>query len=630
MRATFAGEPTDRRLRDSDLPAAAVLLLVAVALAAWLYADFLADARLLWRGLDHDRNGHFHFGVSLAVDLRSGDIAALVTDLNRATGWPPVHGILLALVLLVGGIDERLGVLPSLAGWVITLVAGALAARRLMPRAADGAIAPAIAAAIALVFIAASPGLREYALEVMLESLGAALTTLGLYLYLRAKASSSGGWWRGFALVLTLLFLEKGNYWGLLVGGIVLAELAADPRAIRAAAGAIAARLRMRAFWVAQARAPLSWVLVALIAAVVALLLRGPTAIMLFGRPVSLYPPQNLITAAWWVVCLRAFQLWRQAPSGSIALSPAQRILVAWHVLPVAVWFLLPRRLGSFVWFVGPGNAEPVMHFDPVVGFARYVEWAAQLYHATPATAGVAAVLAAVAALNVRRLAPGGGAVLAVFAVSLVGAALHPNQKARFLVSWLPTLWILAGAGGAIALATPPAALGWGRRAITAAALLGLAWWHAPALTRGWQPPAWAGGVAAGDRDIAALYLDRLPADRRVAIASAIGGQSFFTWTFLARFPDPRRLDLFRLVAAQDRARVRADLARWVMTTNAEVLVVVEATDGRFDIPEIGLIGADLSRIFDETLAAQPRFQRGEQRALADGSVRATLWTRAP
>src|SRR5262245_57442619 len=208
MRATFASATTE--FRASDLPVAAVLLLVAVPLAAWLYGDFLVQPRLLWRGLDHDRNAHFQFALSLALDLRHGDLVAFIADLNRATVWPPVHGLMLALVLLVGGFDERLGVLPSLAGWVITIVAGALAARRLMPRAADGAVAAAVSA----MFIVASPALREYALDVMLESLGAALTVLALYVYLRAKsAAAPDAWWRGFALVLTLLFLEKANYW---------------------------------------------------------------------------------------------------------------------------------------------------------------------------------------------------------------------------------------------------------------------------------------------------------------------------------------------------------------------------------------------------------------------------------
>src|SRR5262249_3475619 len=139
-RGMLASDTLDRRTtRDSDLPAALLLLLVAVPLAVWLYADFLGSARLLWRGIDHDRNGHFQFGLALAVDLRNLDLVAFVTDLNRAMSWPPFHGLVLAVVLLIGGLDERLGVLPSLAGWVITVVAVALTARRMVGQRSNGA-----------------------------------------------------------------------------------------------------------------------------------------------------------------------------------------------------------------------------------------------------------------------------------------------------------------------------------------------------------------------------------------------------------------------------------------------------------------------------------------------------------
>src|SRR5262249_33834991 len=151
-------------------------------------------------------------------------------------------------------------------GWVITVVAAGLVARRLVARIADGVANGAVAAAVTVIFVAASPGMRDYALDVMLESLGAALTAVAPFLYLRAKADAAPErWWRAFALVLTLLFVEKANYWGLLVGGIIVAELVADPAAARAAAGRIAARLRAGAFWSAQARAPLTWVFAALV-----------------------------------------------------------------------------------------------------------------------------------------------------------------------------------------------------------------------------------------------------------------------------------------------------------------------------------------------------------------------------
>jgi hypothetical protein len=622
----------DRPRRDSDVPAAAVLLFLIVPLAAWLYGDFVGSAHLLWRDLDHDRNGHFQFGLNMALDLARGDVAAFVSDLNRATVWPPLHGLVLALVLLVGGIDMRLAVLPSLAGWVVTVVATALVARRLVGQRTEGNVA----AAVALIFVAASPSLRDYALDSMLESLGAALTAVALYLYLRAKAEPAerwpaGRWWRGFALVLTLLFFEKANYWGLLIGGIVVAEVAADPAAALAAVRTIAARLGTRAFWAAQARAPLTWVFIALVAVVVTISLRGPTAIMLFGRRVSFYPPENLTTAAFWAVFLRALQLWRASPASRAqpqAHPSPLRTLLAWHGLPVAVWFLLPHKLSTFLWYAGPANG-PTGSFDPFAGVMRYVDWAAHEYHATPAAAAAALALAAVALARLRRLAPGGGAVAAVLAVSLLGASVHPNQKARFLESWVPTLWMLAGAGGGVITAALPAALGRWRHAIAAAGLIALGWWHVPALTRSWQATPWAGPADASDLDVAALYLDRLPADRPAALVSTIGGQAFFGWSYAVRFGDRRRLDLFTIFEPTNRARLRADAASWASATPADVAVVVDATDARLDDPAAGMVSSELAAIFAEALRSDGRFVAGEQRTLPGTGMRVTLWTRA-
>jgi hypothetical protein len=624
-----ASASLDRPRWDSDVPAAVLLLLVVVPLAAWLYGDFLGGARLLWRGLNHDRNGHFQFGVSLALDVLNRDVVAFLTDFNRATVWPPLHGLALAAVLLVGGVDDRLGVLPSLAGWVITVVVAALIARRLVARVADGPAHGTVAAALTVIFVAASPGLRDYALDVMLESLGAALTALALYCYLRAKAGpGQEKWWRRLALVLTLLFFEKGNYWGLLVAGVVLAELAADPRSALAAARAIAARLGTGAFWAAQARAPLTWVLVALLAIIAALLLRGPTSIPLFGRDVSLYPPENLATAACWVAFLRGVQVWRGARAEPTRLSPVPRIVIAWHILPIALWFLVPHRLTGFVWFVSPYNSGPAAHSDLIAGFGHYIDWATQLYHADVASAALAAALALVAAASLRRLAPGAGAVLATLAVSAIGVAVHPHQLPRFLGSWVAILWMLAGAGGAIVLAALPQALGpWWRRVIAAAAVAGLAWWHGSALMRAWQPPAWAGPAGASDLDLTALYLERVPTDRRLGIISTIGGQSFLTWTFLERARNPRNLALFKIPDWRNLAQQRAEITFWIRTAGVDTVVVIDAPDGRYDIPEIGLDTAATSAVVAETLAAEGSFVHAEPQMAPDGA-RVTLWTR--
>ena len=51
-------------------------------------------------------------------------------------------------------------------------------------------------------------------------------------------------------------------------------------------------------------------------------------------------------------------------------------MLLAWHVLPVAVSFLLPRRLAGFVWFLGPSNDPAGRGLDvgaAIVVYARTI-----------------------------------------------------------------------------------------------------------------------------------------------------------------------------------------------------------------------------------------------------------------
>src|SRR5262249_32697003 len=121
-----SSSPVDKRTARSWatylLPA--LLLAGAVVLAAIAYAQFLEAPRQLWSNAVHDRNAHYMLGLSFALDLRQGNISQFLHDFDGARIWPPLHGMLVALVLLVWGVDYRLAVLPSLAGWVGAAVFG--------------------------------------------------------------------------------------------------------------------------------------------------------------------------------------------------------------------------------------------------------------------------------------------------------------------------------------------------------------------------------------------------------------------------------------------------------------------------------------------------------------------------
>src|SRR5262249_56610510 len=106
------------------------------------------------------------------------------------------------------------------------------------PARRDGAVAGAVAGAFAV----ASPAFRAISADAMLEGLGAGLTALALWLYLRAcEAPHAYPRWRALAIALTLLFLQKQNYWLLTVVALVLAFVGTAPREWLASARGLAA-----------------------------------------------------------------------------------------------------------------------------------------------------------------------------------------------------------------------------------------------------------------------------------------------------------------------------------------------------------------------------------------------------
>src|SRR5262245_66680932 len=112
--------PLQRRALHAAPTIAVVALVAASAVGMWTASVARNDA--LWHGFYHDRNGHFSFALNLAIAIRSLDPVAFFSDLEKAKVWPPVHGLVLSVVLLLGDLDHRLGIVPSLAGWTLTVV----------------------------------------------------------------------------------------------------------------------------------------------------------------------------------------------------------------------------------------------------------------------------------------------------------------------------------------------------------------------------------------------------------------------------------------------------------------------------------------------------------------------------
>src|SRR5262249_23521719 len=147
----------------------------------------------------------------------------LLHDFDRIRVWGPLHPLLVALVEVVGGPNHRLAVLPSLAGWVLTMWCAFLIPRRLLNTGGNAA------GLLAAFLVAVSPAHRAFATDVMYESLGAGLSLAAIYFYLvvRQDQSHRGAGW--LAATLTLLFFHKTNYWLLVMFGLTFGEFAHQP-----------------------------------------------------------------------------------------------------------------------------------------------------------------------------------------------------------------------------------------------------------------------------------------------------------------------------------------------------------------------------------------------------------------
>ncbi|HSI11042.1 MAG TPA: glycosyltransferase family 39 protein [Chthoniobacter sp.] len=579
------------------------VLAATLALAVLHYWQFWQDSRPRWNGLTHDRNGHYEFAQHMALALREADLHTFFSTLEKAKVWPPVHGLLAALVLAVGGLDYRLAVLPSLGGWIMTVAFGFLVARRISSGCGNAA------GIIAAAMILASPAHRIYGTDIMLESLGAGLTMLTLYLSVVARQEHSTVAWRRMAIVLTVLFFEKYNYWLLVVAALGIAEILQWRKAEWIAFTGFFRRAGWQPWWRGPLRQSLNGIFILVAATAAAVFLVKPAPLQLGSHAVSLYPPNNLVTLAYAILFLRLMPEWKRIQAG-----PALRQILNWHCLPLAVSFLLPRRLSAFVWYVGPLNRGEQEKHTLREGLDFYYQALVTDYHVAAWSVVFTALLFLLALLTFRRWRAGGLAVLWLALLSAASVVAHPNQKSRFLHSWLPAAWV-AGAAG---LATCIDRAGRSRRPLAVLASAAVTLGHAPGmLERGHASETGCGGETTSLLDIPDAYLPSLAGLHRVAVFSTVPCDQFVIWTHRERY---RRKDAIELPV-----RGHAWSPEIAPMTSADAVLFIDIADDplRTLPPE-----SDASAKFGKRMGEQEEFHLQQQWRLPEHGCTVSLWTR--
>jgi hypothetical protein len=603
-----------------------LVLLSALVLAGCLYVRFLGVARALWYNPYHDRSAHYLYSLKLATDVEQGRVLQLLHDLNQARIWPPLHGMAASAVLLAGGRDYRLAVLPSLAGWVATILLGFLVARRAAPR--DGTLAGLIAALL----IATSPAHRAYATDIMLESLGAALSLLALYCYLLTVQGQpdDSGKARCLAVSLLLLFLEKYNYWLLVVLALLAAEGITRWRLYLEAARDLLHGFDWRRWTATQIRHPLTWAIALLLVVSAYVYQQGEVPFQVAGHSISLYPPHNLIHLAYVLLFLRlAPWWWRQGRLWSRQLDNRLRQILLWLVCPVSVWFLLPKHPSYFLWYLSLADRAPHQQMDVLGGFRDYATWMVQDYHANPACALAAAGMCLLGLLTWRRLRPGGIAVLALVLLAAVLTPTHPNHKGRMLHSWLPALWVTAGLGAtvlwhrarSVSEGKDPPSLTLRALCLCLVCVLSVSLVRSPVLGH-----AVEGGPHVEQPsmlDVTDAYLADLQDGGRTLLLTSLPLKPMAQWTWLERFGSFKDLEERWYGFGADN---RLGFADWLRTTDCKTLVFCESTISREGVdsgPECAL-HAELKDVLSE----QEAFHLVRQRDLPHLACRIQIWRR--
>ena len=589
----------------------------------------LAHADLLWSGATFDRVGHFSFGQELALAIRDLDPVWFFSVLEKAKVWPPVHGLVLASILTVGGVHHELGIVPSLFGWAATIVlVGVLAMKSF-----QDSFLGTVAAVFAVALTSASPVFRLFGTDVMLEGLGTALSALCLLLFARAMdRSNSAQRWQHLAIALTVLFFTKYNYWLLCAATLVVVAAMsqrsplASWRALRRylnAASATAIRVSRDRFVAAGG---------ALLLVVVVLYVLGPTAVMVFGSSVSLYPPHNLTTAAYACVFIALWRNWRSSRAAfDDFLSTRDQKLFYWHVLPVAISFLLPDRISTFLRFIGPFHVGGGGQSSFADGLHLYTAAFVEGFHSMPWLGWLVLALFVLGLLGYAKLSNYGRTVLVFALVCAFVVFLHPQKQGRFLTTWMFAVWIGSGIGLAqfVSFVLPRS--------------LGLARWFAVAflgtflLTFAYRTdvPATAYWVAArspqsvSDLTLTEAYLPLLDGQREFAVAASFGRSDLLSWTARERCQCRRIVEQPWIASFfPTREEARAGMASLIAETSAMTLVVIDAPLYRSDNQDPRFIQHRRAG-FADALRQQTRFVRVRKILVPDHYASISIWERS-
>ncbi|MBI1829868.1 MAG: glycosyltransferase family 39 protein [Planctomycetes bacterium] len=600
-----------------------LVLVGAVVVATIVYAYFWEHSRELWWWMGHDRHTHFMYGLNLAMDLRTGEFVRMFHDFDRMRVWGPIHPLFVAVFQFIGGPDHRLAVLPSLIGFVMTIWFAFLIPRRLLTYGGDAA------GLLAAFLVAISPAHRAFATDCMYESLGAGLSLAVIYLYLVVLQDGSRQAAVGFGIALTVLFLHKYNYWLLVLFGLIGGEFLRQPAAWCKYGLSLCQRDRLPSWILEELKQPLNYVALVFAVAAIVIAVGGGGVIEVGKWTLSMQEPHNFVHLAYIAFFVRLAWWWRQTGrTWALELPRTLREVLCWHGGGIALWFLLPKRLSYFLWFLGPTNddqkrdAVTFMH-----GLPFYLQGLQDDYLVAAWGLLFLGICLGLGLLAWAQLKPGAAAVFVFLAVATYLTCQHPMLKNRFMHSWIAAAWILGAVGLVWAVQVLAVFLERDKRAwLAGAACLAVIGLQCGAFLDTGR--AQEGGLKPSEPSplrITDTYLPALADARNPTILSNVSTRFLWTWTFIEHHRHQNfaaELKNFRTFENNpDQAK------RWLETTRSDALVLIDIK--RFSTFDWKTDEYVELAAFHQALARQTAWTQTERWEMPEG-VSITLWRKSP
>src|SRR5262249_1644468 len=124
-----------------------------------------------------------------------------------------------------------------------------------------------------------------------------------------------------------------------------------------------------------QLRHPLTYLLAAVLVLLAVVAATHGTTVYLGSWQISLHTTHNVVHLAYAILFVRlVLWWWKEGYVWSSGFDERVRPILFWHVLPLALWFLLPKRLGYWLWYLSPAQAgEHPQHSvrDGVIFYAQ-------------------------------------------------------------------------------------------------------------------------------------------------------------------------------------------------------------------------------------------------------------------